>query len=89
MSLYMLFVLLSMISYYSTYGHVLRLAEEIQKGAASVEGVEAKLWQVPETLPKEVLDKMQAPAKGEAPIIAPNELAEADVYSSDSLQDSG
>ena len=33
-------------SYYSTYGHVLRLAEEIQKGAASVEGVEAKLWQV-------------------------------------------
>lgn len=32
--------------YYSTYGHVLRLAEEIQKGAASVEGVEVKLWQV-------------------------------------------
>lgn len=28
------------------YGHVEKLAEEIQKGAASVEGVEAKLWQV-------------------------------------------
>lgn len=28
------------------YGHVHKLAEEIQKGAASVEGVEAKLWQV-------------------------------------------
>lgn len=28
------------------YGHVQRLAEEIQKGAASVEGVDAKLWQV-------------------------------------------
>lgn len=28
------------------YGHVERLAEEIKKGAASVEGVEAKLWQV-------------------------------------------
>lgn len=28
------------------YGHVAKLAEEIQKGAASVEGVEAKLWQV-------------------------------------------
>lgn len=28
------------------YGHVEKLAEEIKKGATSVEGVEAKLWQV-------------------------------------------
>lgn len=28
------------------YGHVGRLAEEIKKGASSVEGVEATLWQV-------------------------------------------
>jgi len=28
------------------YGHVEKLAEEIKKGASSVEGVEAKLWQV-------------------------------------------
>jgi NAD(P)H dehydrogenase (quinone) len=34
------------IVYYSMYGHVEKLAEEIKKGAASVEGVEAKLWQV-------------------------------------------
>jgi NAD(P)H dehydrogenase (quinone) len=27
------------------YGHVEKLAEEIKKGAASVEGVEAELWQ--------------------------------------------
>lgn len=32
--------------YYSMYGHVEKLAEEIKKGAASVEGVEAKLCQV-------------------------------------------
>ena len=32
--------------YYSMYGHVQKLAEEIQKGAASVEGVDAILWQV-------------------------------------------
>jgi multimeric flavodoxin WrbA len=31
--------------YYSMYGHVEKLAEEIKKGATSVEGVEAKLWQ--------------------------------------------
>ena len=28
------------------YGHVEKLAQEIKKGAASIEGVEAKLWQV-------------------------------------------
>lgn len=31
--------------YYSMYGHVERLAEEIKKGADSVQGVEATLWQ--------------------------------------------
>lgn len=35
-----------LIRYYSTYGHVEKLAHEILKGASSVEGVEAKLWQV-------------------------------------------
>jgi multimeric flavodoxin WrbA len=28
------------------YGHVAKLADEIKKGASSVEGVEAKIWQV-------------------------------------------
>ncbi|XP_021725987.1 NAD(P)H dehydrogenase (quinone) FQR1 [Chenopodium quinoa] len=68
------------IVYYSMYGHVHKLAEEIQKGAASVEGVEAKLWQVPEILSDEVLGKMSAPAKSDAPIISPNELPEADGF---------
>ncbi|RXH83005.1 hypothetical protein DVH24_003503 [Malus domestica] len=106
------------------YGHVGRLAEEIKKGASSVEGVEATLWQVylsifcapvhcfpsfslclallsssvlclncvrkidysglikqvPETLPEEVLGKMSAPPKSDAPIISPNELADADGF---------
>ncbi|XP_072970114.1 probable NAD(P)H dehydrogenase (quinone) FQR1-like 1 [Typha angustifolia] len=66
------------IVYYSTYGHVEKLAEEIKKGASSVGGVEAKLWQVPETLPEEVLQKFGAPPKSDVPIITPNELAEAD-----------
>ncbi|KAF8391438.1 hypothetical protein HHK36_023743 [Tetracentron sinense] len=76
------------IVYYSMYGHVEKLAEEIKKGAASVEGVEAKLWQrdpdnghmeqVPETLPDEVLGKMSAPPKSDVPIITPSELTEAD-----------
>ncbi|MED6167503.1 hypothetical protein PIB30_003475 [Stylosanthes scabra] len=66
--------------YYSMYGHVEKLAQEIKKGAASVEGVEVKIWQVPETLPEEVLGKMGAPPKTDAPIITPDELATADGF---------
>lgn len=66
--------------YYSMYGHVEKLAEEIKKGASSVEGVEAKLWQVPETLPEEVLGKMSAPPKSDVAVITPTELSEADGF---------
>ncbi|MCO5569964.1 hypothetical protein L7F22_023678 [Adiantum nelumboides] len=66
------------IVYYSMYGHVEKLAQEIKKGADSVEGVEATLWQVPETLPEEVLQKMSAPSKSEVPVIEPAQLATAD-----------
>jgi NAD(P)H dehydrogenase (quinone) len=37
---------------YSLYGHTLKLAEQVMKGLAA-SGVEAKLFQVPETLPLE------------------------------------
>ncbi|GKA99809.1 probable NAD(P)H dehydrogenase FQR1-like protein 1 [Tanacetum coccineum] len=43
--------------YYSMFGYVEKLAEEIKKESASAEGVEAKLWQVPETLNDDVLGK--------------------------------
>ncbi|CAA2988213.1 NAD(P)H dehydrogenase (quinone) FQR1 [Olea europaea subsp. europaea] len=66
------------IVYYSMYGHVERLAQEIKKGAEAVDGVEAKLWQVPETLSDEILAKMSAPPKTDAPVITPNDLTEAD-----------
>ncbi|XP_039030524.1 probable NAD(P)H dehydrogenase (quinone) FQR1-like 1 [Hibiscus syriacus] len=68
------------IVYYSMYGHVEKLAEEIKKGAASVEGVEATLWQVPETLSEEILGKMSAPTKSDVPIITSQDLAEADGF---------
>jgi NAD(P)H dehydrogenase (quinone) len=58
---------------------VAALAEEIRRGAASVAGVEAKLWQVPETLPDEALAKMGAPPKrAGVPAIVPAELVEVD-----------
>jgi NAD(P)H dehydrogenase (quinone) len=44
--------------YYSLYGPIHRIAEAVADGAREVEGAEVELRRVPETLPKEVLDKM-------------------------------
>jgi len=65
------------IVFYSTYGHVEKLAEAVARGAEEA-GAEVKLWQIPETLPKEVLEKMFAPPKSAVPVISPNDLADAD-----------
>ncbi|KAM0053399.1 putative NAD(P)H dehydrogenase (quinone) [Helianthus debilis subsp. tardiflorus] len=57
------------------------MAREIQRGANSVEGVEATLWQVAETLPSVVLQKMKAPPKpDDVPLIRPEQLVEADGF---------
>ncbi|CAN6299322.1 unnamed protein product [Urochloa humidicola] len=68
------------IVFYSMYGHVESLARRAAAGAGAVDGVEAVLRRVPETLPPEVLEKMQAPAKDPAvPVIASAaDLQEAD-----------
>lgn len=64
--------------YYSMYGHIATMAREICKGLEKA-GVAAKLFQIAETLPKEVLEKMHAPAKeADVPAITPDELAKAD-----------
>lgn len=48
--------------YYSLYGHIDKLAREVCKGLEK-SGVRARLFQVPETLPAEILQKMHAPPK--------------------------
>ncbi|KAH0885489.1 hypothetical protein HID58_061585, partial [Brassica napus] len=64
------------IMYYSMYRRVVKLAHGIRNGAASVDGVDAKLWQVvPETLQED-----SAPAKSDAPLITSNDLFEADGF---------
>ncbi|XP_066372858.1 probable NAD(P)H dehydrogenase (quinone) FQR1-like 2 isoform X1 [Miscanthus floridulus] len=62
------------------YGHVESLARRAAAGAGAVDGLEAVLRRGPETLPPEVLEKMQAPPKDPAvPVIASaTELQEAD-----------
>ena len=49
-----------LIVFYSMYGHIYRMAEAEAEGVRKVPGPEAVLRRVPETLPKEVLEKMGA-----------------------------
>jgi NAD(P)H dehydrogenase (quinone) len=62
---------------YSMYHHIATLAEEVKAGVEST-GNKATIYQVAETLPEEVLQKMYAPAKPDYPIATPDILAEAD-----------
>jgi NAD(P)H dehydrogenase (quinone) len=68
--------------FYSMYGHVYQLAQAIAEGARGVEGVEATLYRVAETLPDEILAKMGAlDAKAQfagIPTADPHALADAD-----------
>jgi NAD(P)H dehydrogenase (quinone) len=68
--------------FYSTYGHVYRLAEAVAAGAREVAGTEVEVMQVAETLSEEILQKMGAveakKAFAHVPVADPKRLAEAD-----------
>lgn len=68
--------------FYSTYGHVYHMAEAVAEGARSVAGTDVQLFQVAETLPTDVLEKMGAiearKAFAHIPVIQPQQLADAD-----------
>jgi len=49
-----------LIVYYSTYGHVHKMAEAVAEGVKQVDGAEAVMRRVPETLPDKILAKMGA-----------------------------
>ena len=71
-----------LVVFYSTYGHVYKMAEAIAAGAAEVEGAEVEIRRVPETLPPKVLEKMGAvdaqKAFSNIPECTVDELAGAD-----------
>lgn len=70
------------IVFYSMYGHVYQLAEAVAKGAKDVENTDVVLYQVPELMPDDALEKSGAKAARETfshvPFITPDQLAEAD-----------
>lgn len=68
--------------FYSMYGHIYRMAEAIAEGARQVEGAEVEMYQVPELVPDEALERTGGKAARSAfahvPVIEPDRLAEAD-----------
>lgn len=68
--------------FYSMYGHIYKMAEEIAAGAREVKDTEVTLYQVPELAPDEVLEKSGAKAARAAfakiPVAQPEQLADAD-----------
>jgi len=48
------------IIFHSLYGHIYRMAEAVAEGAREVKGAEVSLYQVPETLPADIIAKMGA-----------------------------
>ncbi|KAG8945133.1 hypothetical protein FRC04_001199 [Tulasnella sp. 424] len=68
--------------FYSLYSHCLTLAEKAVKAVSEADpSAEVKLFQVPETLSKEILEKMHAaPRREDIPVITPDELTHWDGY---------
>jgi NAD(P)H:quinone oxidoreductase type IV len=68
--------------FYSMYGHLYRMSEAVAEGAREVAGAEVSLYQVPELMPAEALEKSGAKAARAAfahvPVMRPEQLAEAD-----------
>lgn len=67
-----------LVLYYSSYGHIERMAEAVAKGAREVDGVEVIIKRVPELVPDEVAEKSGFKRDQAAPIAQPDELAEYD-----------
>ncbi len=71
-----------LIVFYSTYGHIYKMAQAVAEGAKEVAGAQVEMRRVPETLPADVLQKMGAvdaqKAFANVPICKVDELASAD-----------
>ncbi len=67
-----------LVLYYSSYGHVERMAEAVAEGAASVEGADVTLKRVPELVPDEVARGAGMKLDQRAAVAEPGELGDYD-----------
>ena len=67
-----------LVLYYSSYGHVERMAQAEAEGAREVAGTEVVVKRVPELMPEDVARKAGVKLDQPAPIAEPRELADYD-----------
>ena len=70
------------IIFYSMYGHIYRMAEAVADGVKMVEGTDVAIYQVPELVPQNILEKIGAAKAREVfahiPVANVEQLSEAD-----------
>ncbi|QKT03798.1 NAD(P)H:quinone oxidoreductase [Ectothiorhodospiraceae bacterium 2226] len=67
-----------LVLYYSTWGHVERMAEAVAEGARAVQGAEVTIKRVPEVMPAETLQRIGAKTDQSWPVAEPDELGDYD-----------
>jgi NAD(P)H dehydrogenase (quinone) len=67
-----------LVLYYSSYGHIERMAEAVAEGARSVAGTEVAIKRVPELMPDDVARKAGVKLDQKAPLAKPDELPDYD-----------
>ncbi len=67
-----------LVLYYSSYGHIERMAEAVAAGARSVAGATVVVKRVPELMPRDVAEKAHVKLDQAAPIATVDELADYD-----------
>ncbi|MBP2315808.1 NAD(P)H:quinone oxidoreductase [Azospirillum soli] len=67
-----------LVLYYSSYGHISKMAQAAADGARSVPGTEVTVKKVPELVPEEVRQKSHFVDEPNIPVATPNELADYD-----------
>ena len=67
-----------LVLYYSTYGHVEKMAEAVAEGARKVSGATVTLKRVPETVPAETAQQAHFKLDQKAPVATVDELADYD-----------
>ena len=67
-----------LVLYYSSYGHVERMARAVAEGAGSVPGTAVTVKRVPEIVPAEIARKAGMKIEQNAPIATVDELADYD-----------
>jgi len=72
-----------LVLFYSTYGHIFKMAQAAAEGARMIPNAQVALKRVPETLSNDILEKMGALEAQkqwqDVPVATPSELPEYDV----------